>query len=293
MIERAATEHGLTFPMAEFALSDPYKAIAARLVHSGYIARNDVSGVECDHLAFMGRDADLQVWLDRSGKPVPRKIVVNYRTAPGSPEYIAFLSDRKFPEKIPASRFQPDLPSTAKKNRLPSAQEGPAMRRENERPSFGWLLKMIVAIAVLAMIGAPDAFARWGRGGFGGGGFNGGGGFRGGAGGFGGSFGGDGFNHGNWSGRQGSWRNTRAAPTRIGNRIRTTLTAVPLTRRTRAPAQPTIPIIRTSRRSSRSATTKRTRCRKTTCRRKKKCTIRPGQQSTTTGIGPLLELLLG
>jgi hypothetical protein len=115
MIERAATEHGLTFPMAEFALSDPYKAIAARLVHSGYIARNDVSGVECDHLAFMGRDADLQVWLDRSGKPVPRKIVVNYRTAPGSPEYIAFLSDWKFPEKIPASRFQPDLPSTAKK----------------------------------------------------------------------------------------------------------------------------------------------------------------------------------
>jgi hypothetical protein len=115
MIERAATEHGLTFPMAEFALSDPCKAIAARLLHSGYIGRNDVNGVECDHLAFMGHDADLQLWLDRSGKPVPRKIVINYRTAPGSPDYIAVLSDWKFPQQIPASRFQPDLPSTARK----------------------------------------------------------------------------------------------------------------------------------------------------------------------------------
>jgi hypothetical protein len=124
MVEHAAIEHGLTFPMAEFALSDPCKAIASRLVHSGYIGRNDVNGVECDHLAFMGREADLQVWLDRSGKPVPRKIVINYRTVPGSPEYIAFLSDWKFPEKIPASRFHPDLPSTAKKIDFLPLKEG-------------------------------------------------------------------------------------------------------------------------------------------------------------------------
>jgi len=54
--------------------------------------------------------ADLQLWLARSGKTVPRKIVINYRTEPGSPEYIAVLSDWKFPKHIPDAHFRRHLP---------------------------------------------------------------------------------------------------------------------------------------------------------------------------------------
>ena len=67
-----------------------------------------------DHIAFSSAQVDLQLWLQHSGKPVPRKIVINYRTDPGSPEYVAVLSDWKFPSSIPASMFRPQLPKTAK-----------------------------------------------------------------------------------------------------------------------------------------------------------------------------------
>jgi hypothetical protein len=90
------------------------------------------------------------------GKPLPRKIVINYRTEPGSPEYVAVLSDWEFPSKIPTA--------------------------------------IIILVIVIALAYAPDALARWGGGGFGGGGR----GFRrfgGGGGGFHG-FGGDGFGGG-------------------------------------------------------------------------------------------------
>lgn len=108
------TEH-LTLPLSNLAYSDPCMRIRKQIIFGSYIGVNDVSGVDCDHVAFSSRNIDLQLWLDRSEKPVPRKIVINYRTEPGSPEYIAVLSDWKFPKEISASHFSPKLPKDAKR----------------------------------------------------------------------------------------------------------------------------------------------------------------------------------
>src|ERR1700689_5389530 len=109
-----ATEH-LTLPLSNLAYGDPCQRIRKQIIFGTYIGVNDVNGVACDHLAFSSRNIDLQLWLDRSGKPVPRKIVINYRTEPGSPEYIAVLSDWKFPKQISDSHFNPQLPKDAKR----------------------------------------------------------------------------------------------------------------------------------------------------------------------------------
>jgi hypothetical protein len=114
MLEQAATRNHLTVPLSEFAYSDPCKKIRERVIFGAYVGVNDVNGVACDHIAFSSAQVDLQLWLQHSGKPVPRKIVINYRTDPGSPEYVAVLSDWKFPSSIPASMFRPQLPKTAK-----------------------------------------------------------------------------------------------------------------------------------------------------------------------------------
>ncbi len=86
-----------------------------QIIFGTYVGVNDVNGIDCDHLAFSSRDIDLQLWLDRSGKPVPLKIVINYRAEPGSPEYIAVLSNWKFPKQISDSHFEPQLPKDAKR----------------------------------------------------------------------------------------------------------------------------------------------------------------------------------
>ena len=110
----AATEH-LTLPLSNFAYSDPCARIRKRIIYGTYIGVNDVNGVAADHVAFSSKNVDLQLWLDRSGKPVPLKMVINYRTEPGSPEYIAVFSNWKFPKQISDSHFRADPPKDAKK----------------------------------------------------------------------------------------------------------------------------------------------------------------------------------
>jgi hypothetical protein len=115
MLDRLAETHNVTIPLSDFVLSDPCQLVSKPGIYGGYIGIGDVNGIECDHVALSSSTTDWQVWLDRSGKPVPRKVVINYRSLPGSPEYIAFLSDWKFPKTIAASHFRPDLPANAKK----------------------------------------------------------------------------------------------------------------------------------------------------------------------------------
>jgi hypothetical protein len=114
-LDQVAAMHNLKLPLANFAYSNPCIRVQRQIIFGAFIGVNDVNGVACDHLAFSSSKADLQLWLDRSGKPLPRKMVINYRTEPGSPEYIAFLSDWKFPAHIADSHFRPKLPAGAKK----------------------------------------------------------------------------------------------------------------------------------------------------------------------------------
>ncbi|MGA7869820.1 MAG: DUF2092 domain-containing protein [Candidatus Binatus sp.] len=122
MLDRVA-DMNLTIPLSDFAASDTCKLLRKEITYGGYVGPGDVNGVECDHIAFSSPKADFQLWLDRSGKPIPRKVVINYRNLPGSPEYIALLSDWKFPQKLPASRFRPAVPKDFKRIEFMTVKE--------------------------------------------------------------------------------------------------------------------------------------------------------------------------
>jgi hypothetical protein len=115
MLDRVAEMHNLRLPLSNLAYSDPCLRIRKQIIFGTYVGVNDVNGVACDHLAFSSSKIDLQLWLARSSKPVPRKIVINYRSEPESPEFIAVLSDWKFPMQIPDSDFRRQLPKNAKR----------------------------------------------------------------------------------------------------------------------------------------------------------------------------------
>jgi len=115
MLDEVARKQELTMPLSDLAYSNPCARPKKIAIYSGYLGVNDVNGVACDHLAYSSADTDFQIWIQHSGKPVPRKIVISHRTEPGSPEYIAVLSDWKFPKEIAAAHFQPDLPKDARR----------------------------------------------------------------------------------------------------------------------------------------------------------------------------------
>ena len=123
MLDQVAATHQLRLPLSNLAYSDPCVRIKKQIIFGAYIGVNDVNGVDCDHLAFSSSKIDLQLWLARSGKKVPRKIVINYRTEPGSPEYIAVLSDWRFPKDIPDSHFRRQLPGNAQRIEFLKAKE--------------------------------------------------------------------------------------------------------------------------------------------------------------------------
>jgi hypothetical protein len=123
MMERLEEIHNLSIPLADLAYSHPCQMFRNRIVYAVYVGINDVSGEDCDHLAFAEKNVDWQIWLQRTGRHLPRKIVISYRNAPGSPEYVAVLSDWKFPASIPASVFQPVLPKDAKRIDIMKVQE--------------------------------------------------------------------------------------------------------------------------------------------------------------------------
>lgn len=123
MLDQVADQQGLTMPLSDLVYSNPCARPNKIAVYSGYLGVHPVEGVPCDHLALSSSKDDFQIWIDRSGKPLPRKIVINHRSEPGSPEYIAILSGWKFPKDIAASRFQPQLPKDAKQIAFMKAEE--------------------------------------------------------------------------------------------------------------------------------------------------------------------------
>jgi len=123
MLDSVAEMHNLTIPLADLALSNPCEKISNKILFGSYVGVGDVGGVACDHLAFAQSNVDWQIWIQRSGKPLPRKVVINYRTTPGLPQYAAVISDWKFPGTIPNARFAIQIPKKAVRIRIVDVKE--------------------------------------------------------------------------------------------------------------------------------------------------------------------------
>ena len=92
-------------------------------------------GVPCYHLAFDNSNVNIQVWIDAGIKPLPRKIVLNYKKLEGSPEWIAYLSHWKTKAHLAQAMFNFVPPSGVEKVKFARA-EGPSTPGEKtEKPS--------------------------------------------------------------------------------------------------------------------------------------------------------------
>jgi len=107
-------DYGFTIPLGDFVLGNPYSALMENVLAGIYVGPADVNGVDCHHLAFIEKYIDWQIWIEDGEKPLPRKVVITYKTMPNSPQYIATLSDWNFKKSSPDSLFRADLPKDAK-----------------------------------------------------------------------------------------------------------------------------------------------------------------------------------
>src|SRR5262249_16721594 len=65
----------------------------------------NVDGVDCRHLLFGEDVADWQVGVDVGPRPLPRRLSIVYKNAPGAPRVLAAFSDWKLNPNLPPRRF--------------------------------------------------------------------------------------------------------------------------------------------------------------------------------------------
>jgi hypothetical protein len=107
-------KHGVTAPLADFLLEDSYKALSDGLDSATYVGIGEIDGTLCHHLAFRHDDrVDWQVWVDAGKTRAPRRFVIVYTSAEGSPEFRANLSDWNFSERFPDGMFSFSPPEGA------------------------------------------------------------------------------------------------------------------------------------------------------------------------------------
>jgi hypothetical protein len=91
LVEVLDEKYGFVPPLAEFALSDPYKDFRRQAQTITYLGEENVvaaflglGGVECHHLGLKGKDADAELWIGVSDQ-LPHQLVATFHRK-GNPQ---------------------------------------------------------------------------------------------------------------------------------------------------------------------------------------------------------------
>jgi len=109
MVAKLEKDYGATLPLAEFAESDPEAVLTRGVDLAHYVGVHNVEGTYCHHIVLQRPDLDLQIFVQVGDEPLPRKLVFEYPTRTGSPQYTAVITEWSF-EAPAAELFEPALP---------------------------------------------------------------------------------------------------------------------------------------------------------------------------------------
>jgi len=95
----------ITLPLARMFLTSFPKDMKEKVTSIDYVEENFLFDVPTDHLAIRSADVDLQMWIAQGEQPLPRRIIITYKNAPGDPQFWADLSDWDLSPKVAADSF--------------------------------------------------------------------------------------------------------------------------------------------------------------------------------------------
>jgi len=95
----------MRLPLSDLLASDLPREVADMLGSARLVGEETVNGVATDHVALRGDTADVQIWIARTGDPLPQRLVITYRAAAGQPQYEASFSAWNLAPEVPDSAF--------------------------------------------------------------------------------------------------------------------------------------------------------------------------------------------
>ena len=136
-LDKASKEFGVRVALTDLASPQLCELIRQKAKHSLYVGLHKVRGVPCHHLAFDSDEVQVQFWIDAGDKPLPRKIVMNYKTLPASPQWTAHLSDWNFSPQLNDTLFAFTPPQGVEKIKFVPAQASQAPKQKPEKQKKG------------------------------------------------------------------------------------------------------------------------------------------------------------
>jgi hypothetical protein len=107
---------GLRLPLADLFTTDLAPLLIDRTLAARYVGKETLNGVETDHVALRGRTGvDAQFWIATGEHALPQRVVLNFATADGRPQFRADLHDWKYDPWLRDSTFELDVPKSARK----------------------------------------------------------------------------------------------------------------------------------------------------------------------------------
>ena len=103
-----------------------------------YLGIHEAAGVPCHHLSFEQATIDWQIWIDAGTDPLPRKLVITYKTEDEVPQYAVTIRKWNLQAKLPDTLFavlvHPRAPRGLSSPRLTDRLE-PSRENRNDAPT--------------------------------------------------------------------------------------------------------------------------------------------------------------
>jgi hypothetical protein len=114
---------GMVIPLADFIYEDVYARLMESVQRGVYLGIHDVGAVPCHHLSFEQATIDWQIWIDAGDAPLPRKLVIAYKTEDEVPQYAVTIGKWNLNVDVPEELFRFEPPEGAERIEFPSVQE--------------------------------------------------------------------------------------------------------------------------------------------------------------------------
>jgi len=125
---------GVVVPLADFVYLDVYDRLMAGVQRGVYLGIHDVEGLPCHHLSFEQETIDWQLWIDAVGDPLPRKLVIAYKTEDEVPQYAVTIVAWNLNAEVPDDVFRFEPPEGAERVELPVLAQPPVEEQQEQRP---------------------------------------------------------------------------------------------------------------------------------------------------------------
>lgn len=83
---------GIRLPLAALLLSRAPAELEARVKSVAYVERTGILGAPSHHIVGATESVGFQAWISAGDQPLPRRIVLTYKDAPGQPQFRADFS---------------------------------------------------------------------------------------------------------------------------------------------------------------------------------------------------------